>query len=233
MASEKSPQPDQAEIAARLVDAMQGVWSDEKLAEGDRLFAKACTFVKGVVDVAGLPVPERPEVAFAGRSNVGKSSLLNALTNRKALARTSSTPGRTQEINYFDLDGQAYLVDLPGYGFAAAPKAKVDTWNKLIRKYLRGRVSLRRAFLLIDARHGFKPIDHEIAEMLGGAAVSFQVVLTKADKLKPGQLDAVRADTLKDLAGYPAAFPRLTETSAEKRTGIRELRAEIAGLLAT
>ncbi|MBI1385182.1 MAG: YihA family ribosome biogenesis GTP-binding protein [Rhizobiales bacterium] len=199
----------------------------ETLAAADRAFARPCTFVKGVVDAAGLPAPDRPEVAFAGRSNVGKSSLLNAVVGRRNLARSSSTPGRTQEINYFDLAGQLYLVDLPGYGFAEAPKSKVDAWNRLIRDYLRGRVGLRRVFLLIDARHGMKPIDREIAKLLDGAAVPFQAVLTKADKLRGDALDKVVKSVAQALLPHPAAFPRFAVTSAEKGLGISEVRAEI------
>jgi GTP-binding protein len=154
----------------------------EALARGQRLFAGPCDFVKGVTAIAALPAGDRPEVCFAGRSNVGKSSLINALAGRRALARTSNTPGRTQEINFFALGAAGYLVDLPGYGFARAPKARVAGWQALLRDYLAGRATLARAFVLIDARHGIKEADHEILDLLDRSAVAFQIVLTKADK---------------------------------------------------
>jgi len=196
-----------------------------------RLFAGNCTFLKGVVDISGLPAPDRVEVAFAGRSNVGKSSLLNALTGQRNLARTSNTPGRTQEINFFGLGETCYLVDLPGYGYARASKSKSKAWTELIIDYLRGRASLRRAFLLIDARHGPKPNDLEIADLMDRTAVSYQVVLTKLDKLKSGELEAVTARTLGELAKRPAAHPDLFATSATKGSGIAELRTEIVKML--
>lgn len=201
------------------------------IARGEDLFKSDCEFLKGVVDVDGLPPPDRIEIAFAGRSNVGKSSLLNALTRRKGLARTSSTPGRTQEINFFLLGEDIYLVDLPGYGYARAPKARVKAWNALIRNYLRGRPSLRRVFLLIDARHGIKANDVEIAKTLDASAVSYQAVLTKADKVKPPALARVIERTSLALAKHPAAHPQVLVTSAAKSDGLAELRAEIAGLL--
>ncbi len=192
------------------------------------LFTGPCSFVKGVVDVAGLPESSVREVAFAGRSNVGKSSLINALVNRKGLARTSNTPGRTQEINFFDLGGRLHLVDLPGYGYAAAPQKKVMAWNQLIRDYLRGRVQLARVFLLIDARHGLKPIDTEIMTLLDEAAVSYQAVLTKIDKLKPSELHKVQTALAAKLAKRPAAHPDLIATSSLKGIGLNDLRAEIS-----
>ena len=205
----------------------------EQVEDGRVLFAGPCDFVKGVVGLDGLPPGDMSEVAFAGRSNVGKSSLLNALTGRKTLARTSNTPGRTREINFFSLGGRLYLVDMPGYGYARAERRQVEAWNRLVRAYLRGRASLRRVFVLIDARHGIKANDTEILEMLDEAAVSFQVVLTKADKLKLDALDAVEAAVSRVLLKHPAAHPVVHVTSSEKRTGIDTLRAEIAALTET
>lgn len=195
-----------------------------------QLFAGPVDFVKGVVAMDGLPPADRPEVCFAGRSNVGKSSLINALTGRKSLARASNTPGRTQEINYFALGDQSYLVDLPGYGFAKAPVAVVAKWQALLKNYLAGRPTLRRAFCLIDARHGIKPVDHEIMTLLDRSAVPFQVVLTKTDKLGPNALKPVIAQVEEELQKHPAAYPELVVTSSEKGEGIATLRAIIAGL---
>ncbi|SFB00368.1 GTP-binding protein [Poseidonocella pacifica] len=196
---------------------------------GRKLFAGPCDFVKGVVAMSGLPDPDRPEICFAGRSNVGKSSLINALTGRKSLARASNTPGRTQEINYFALGPAFYLVDLPGYGYANAPLSKVEQWQKLLKQYLAGRQTLRRAFVLVDARHGIKSVDEEIMSLLDTSAVTFQCVLTKADKMKAGDgvLDQVRSR----LAKHPAAYPELVLTSSEKGDGIATLRAIVASLL--
>lgn len=204
---------------------------DEAAAEAARLlFAGPVDFLKGVVAMDGLPAADRPEVCFAGRSNVGKSSLINALTGRKGLARASNTPGRTQEINYFTLGDRAYLVDLPGYGFAKAPLPVVAKWQALLKSYLAGRPTLRRAFCLIDARHGIKPVDHEIMTLLDRSAVPFQVVLTKADKLGPTSLNPVLAQVEDELQKHPAAFPQLVVTSSDKGQGIATLRSIIAGL---
>jgi len=195
-----------------------------------KLFAGEVEFLKGVVGMDGLPPDDRVEVCFAGRSNVGKSSLINALTGRKGIARASNTPGRTQEINFFTLGEERYLVDLPGYGFANAPVAVVEKWQRLLKQYLSGRVSLRRAFVLIDARHGVKPVDEEIMTMLDRSAVTFQAVLTKADKVKEKDREKVLAQVREKLAKHPAAFPELVLTSSEKGDGIALLRAIIAGL---
>lgn len=197
---------------------------------GRKLFAGPVDFVKGVVAIDGLPPDDRPELCFAGRSNVGKSSLINALTGRKTLARTSNTPGRTQEINFFDAGGQFYLVDLPGYGFAKAPVPVVAKWQALLRAYLAGRANLRRAFVLIDSRHGIKSVDDEIMTLLDKAAVTFQAVLTKTDKIGPQKLQSVVAALGADLARHPAAYPEIVLTSSEKGTGLDTLRAIIAGI---
>ena len=195
---------------------------------GRKLFAGPVDFVKGVVAMDGLPQADRLEICFAGRSNVGKSSLINALTDRKALARTSNTPGRTQEINYFALGSHSYLVDLPGYGFARAPVKVVERWQALIKAYLAGRPTLRRAFVLIDMRNGIKDVDHQIMDLLDRAAVTFQVVLTKADKCSAREQEKTLAQTRTALARHPAAFPELVVTSSEKGEGIATLRALIA-----
>jgi GTP-binding protein len=197
---------------------------------GRLLFAGPVDFVKGVVAMDGLPPADRIEVCFAGRSNVGKSSLINALTGQKTLARASNTPGRTQEINYFAAGDRRYLVDLPGYGFAEAPRAVVARWQKLLRAYLSGRSTLRRAFVLVDMRHGIKPVDEEILTLLDRAAVTFQVVLTKADKVKAADREAVLAQARAALQKHPAAYPEIVVTSSEKGDGIETLRAIIAGL---
>mmetsp|Transcript_18433 Transcript_18433/g.29982 ORF Transcript_18433/g.29982 Transcript_18433/m.29982 type:complete len:218 (-) Transcript_18433:6570-7223(-) len=197
---------------------------------GRLLFAGETDFVKGVVAMSGLPPADRIEVCFAGRSNVGKSTLINALTGRKGLARASNTPGRTQEINYFTAGEDRYLVDLPGYGYANAPLPVVEKWQKLLKQYLSGRQTLRRAFVLIDARHGVKAVDNEIMSLLDSAAVTFQCVLTKADKVKAKDRDTVLAQTRTALSKHPAAFPEIVLTSSEKGDGIPTLRAIIATL---
>lgn len=203
---------------------------DAALESARKLFAGEVDFLKGVVAMEGLPPDDRAEVCFAGRSNVGKSSLINALTGRKGLARASNTPGRTQEINFFTLGDTRYLVDLPGYGFANAPVAVVEKWQRLLKKYLSGRVSLRRAFVLIDMRHGVKPVDEEIMTLLDRAAVTFQTVLTKTDKVKESDHAAILDQVRSKLAKHPAAFPEILMTSSEKGDGIATMRAVIASL---
>jgi GTP-binding protein len=204
----------------------------EALAAGERLSSRPWRFLQGVPSPEFLLEADRPEIAFAGRSNVGKSSLLNALVRQRGLARTSNTPGRTQELNFFAApDVQLYLVDMPGYGFAEAPKDKVDAWTRLVKDYLRGRPTLKRVFLLIDARHGLKPPDREIMALLGEAAVSYQLVLTKVDKINCLALEAVLAATREIIALRTAAFPEILATSAAKDRGIDILRAVIAGLV--
>ncbi|MEO0938904.1 MAG: ribosome biogenesis GTP-binding protein YihA/YsxC [Pseudomonadota bacterium] len=197
---------------------------------GRLLFAGETEFVKGVVAMSGLPPADRLEVCFAGRSNVGKSSLINALTGRKGLARASNTPGRTQEINFFTAGDSHYLVDLPGYGYANAPLDVVKKWQALLKQYLSGRATLRRAFVLIDARHGIKAVDEEIMALLDSAAVTFQCVLTKTDKVKVAERGKVLGQVRSKLAQHPAAFPEIVLTSSEKGDGIETLRAIIATL---
>jgi GTP-binding protein len=206
--------------------------SADDIEKGRRLFTRAWTFSRGTPDLDHLPPDDRPEIAFAGRSNVGKSSLINALVGQLRLARASNTPGRTQELNFFlEPQDELYLVDMPGYGFAEAPKEKVAAWNKVLRAYLAGRRTLLRVFLLIDARHGLKPPDDEIMTMLDGAAVSYQVVLTKADKINETDLAKVLERTQKAISKHPAAFPVVIATSSETALGFEELRATIAQLL--
>jgi GTP-binding protein len=198
--------------------------------KGRLLFAGETDFVKGVVAMDGLPDADRMEVCFAGRSNVGKSTLINALTGRKGLARASNTPGRTQEINYFTAGEEHYLVDLPGYGYANAPLPVVEKWQRLLKQYLSGRQTLRRAFVLIDARHGAKKVDEEIMSLLDSSAVIFQAVLTKADKVKEKERFEVIEQVKSKLAAHPAAYPEIVVTSSEKGWGIETLRAIIATL---
>jgi len=196
------------------------------------LFAHEVKFMMGAVQIAGLPPADLPEVAFAGRSNVGKSTLINAVAGRLHLARASNSPGRTREVNFFVADEKLRLVDLPGYGFARASRGDVKKFQNLGRDYLRGRPNLKRAYLLIDARHGLKDVDKEALDTFDIAAVSYQIVLTKADKLKPSEVEAVTARTLAAIAKRPAAFPRVLATSAEKGWNIPELRAEIVAACA-
>lgn len=194
------------------------------------LFLKPITFLQGAVGIDSLPPYQLPEVAFAGRSNVGKSSLINALVGRSGVARASNTPGRTQEINFFDLGGRMTLVDLPGYGFAQAPKDKVERWTRLVQGFLKGRPVLRRVALLVDSRHGLKDTDIEMMAMLDKAAVVYQVVLTKTDKLRGDAFERVLSDTQNKIAKRIAAYPTIISTSAEKGVGIPELRMELAEL---
>ncbi|HJT08838.1 MAG TPA: ribosome biogenesis GTP-binding protein YihA/YsxC [Stellaceae bacterium] len=199
---------------------------------GRRLFAGACEFIAGAAAEAALPLDGLPEIAFAGRSNVGKSSLLNALTGRTALARVSHHPGRTQQLNFFDLAHRLMLVDLPGYGFAQASKRDVERWTQLIHRYLRGRASLRRTLLLIDARHGLKEPDRPLMTLLDEAAVSYQVVLTKVDKVKPAELEERVAGVAKELSQHVAAHPVIHLTSAHEGIGIAALRGALSTLAA-
>jgi GTP-binding protein len=209
-------------------------YTPEILETGRLLFARPFVFVKGCVSIADLPPADRVEIAFAGRSNVGKSSLINALCGTSGLARTSNTPGRTQELNIFESQSAPLrIVDMPGYGFAQAPEDKVKAWTRLIHKYLTGRPTLRRVYVLVDARHGIKANDLSVMNELDRAAVSYQVVLTKADKPSVRELEKVVADTQAGIAKRPAAHPSVMLTSSEKGAGLAELRAEIARLLET
>lgn len=210
-----------------MTDAIQ----DERLKKGRELFNKRCDFVLSVANLKQLPSDDKEEIAFAGRSNVGKSSLINALFGQRKLAKTSSTPGRTQQLNYFNLDDKIYVVDLPGYGFAKAPKDIVKSWQQLINTYLVGRANLRRVFLLIDSRHGIKKIDTEIMDMLDKAAVTYQIVLTKIDKISAKELDKVMADTVRIVAEHTAAHTVVLKTSSEKNLYLDELKAEVADFI--
>ena len=206
-------------------------FSTEQLAQAEALFRNKAEFVLGVAKLEQLPLDRIPEIAFAGRSNVGKSSIINALTGIKGLAKTSNTPGRTQQLNFFNLANKIHIVDLPGYGYAQAPEARVKQWQQVIFTYLQGRVCLKRVFLLIDSRHGFKKVDLEIMKMLDKAAVTYQIVLTKIDKISDKALSKVLEETTKALIEHAAAYPKVLATSAEKNIGLSPLRAEIAFLI--
>jgi GTP-binding protein len=202
----------------------------ERIEAGRLLFAGPIAFERGAPAMEHLPPDDLPEVAFAGRSNVGKSSLVNAVAGRKGLARASSEPGRTRELNFFNVGDRLRLADLPGYGFAKAPKADIARWTSLTRDYLRGRASLKRVILLVDSRHGLKQADHDVMKLLDQMAVNYQVALTKVDKLKASELAAVLETTRAGIAKHPAAHPLIIATSAETGAGIEELRAELAAL---
>ena len=204
---------------------------NERLKKGIELFNKRCDFMLSVASLKQLPLDDKVEVAFAGRSNVGKSSLINALFGQRKLAKTSSTPGRTQQLNYFNLNDKVYIVDLPGYGFAKAPKDIVKNWQNLINTYLVGRANLRRVFVLIDSRHGIKKIDEEIMDMLDKAAVTYQIVLTKTDKISEKELNKILDDTIKKIEKHTAAYVTIIATSSEKNLGLDELKAEVFSLL--
>ena len=206
------------------------IFTEEEIETARVFFAQPVSFVMGAVRMDAMPAADLPEVAFAGRSNVGKSSLINGLVNQKYLARASNEPGRTREINFFLLAEKVRLVDLPGYGFARVSRSIADKFQDLGRAYLRGRSNLKRVYVLIDSRHGLKTVDLEALDALDEAAVSYQIVLTKADKIKPAEVDKVVADTQKAIAKRPAAFPRVLATSSEKGLGMPELRAEIVRL---
>ena len=204
--------------------------SKNSIEKGRLLFARDVTFMLSAVSLDTLPSARLPEICFAGRSNVGKSSLINALTNRKGLARASNTPGRTRELNYFNIDERLFVVDLPGYGYAKASKSDIAKWTKLTREFLFGRASLRRVFLLIDSRHGTKESDIELMNMLDETAVTYQIVLTKIDKIKKNEIDKVHIKTSALIAKRPAAYPNIILTSSEKKSGIDELRSTIASI---
>lgn len=210
--------------------AIDESFEPEELEAGRKMFAGECTFMLGAAGLSQIPESDLPEIAFAGRSNVGKSSLVNALTGRKSLARMSHTPGRTQQVNFFDLNAKMIIADLPGYGYARAPKDQVAKWTRLVNAYLKGRVQLMRVLVLIDARHGIKDVDRDVMKMLDKAAVSYQVVLTKIDKVKPGPLEKLLAGVQTELSKHVAAHPTIRCTSSAKKIGIEELRAELARL---
>ncbi len=203
---------------------------DDRLEAGRLLFARPVTFMLSVVAMDKLPPPDLPEVCFAGRSNVGKSSLINALTNQNKLAKASNTPGRTRELNYFNVSDRLRIVDLPGYGYARASKVDIAKWTRLTRTFLAGRAPLRRVFVLIDSRHGLKDTDLELMSMLDETAVTYQIILTKIDKIKKAEADKVLAKTQKAIARRPAAFADIILSSSEKKTGLDEIRAQIASL---
>ncbi len=215
------------DIAPLAVDES---FTEEEIEAGRLLFAQECTFLLGAAGLDQIPESTLPEIAFAGRSNVGKSSLVNALTGRKTLARTSHTPGRTQQLNFFDLGARLMIADMPGYGYARAPKAEVEKWTRLVNAYLKGRQQLLRVLVLIDARHGLKDVDHKVMKMLDTSAVSYQLVLTKIDKVKPGPLEKLLEKMRGEMSRHVAAHPIIRCTSSAKKQGIEELRAEIMRL---
>lgn len=202
----------------------------DQIEAGRVLFAQECTFVLGAAKPEHIPATDLPEIAFAGRSNVGKSSLINALTSHKNLARTSNTPGRTQEVNFFNLGDRLMIADLPGYGYAKVSKSRVKQWTGLVNTYLKGRAQLRRACLLVDARHGLKDSDREVMSMLDTAAVSYQIILTKADKVSKGALEKLIAGIAADAKTHTALHPEVISTSSRKGHGIEQLRAELTML---
>lgn len=205
-------------------------YTPEEISSGDKLFSKQCKFFYGCAEINDLPDEDLPEVAFAGRSNVGKSSLINALTKQNALARTSKTPGRTQQLNFFDLDSKIALVDLPGYGYAQASKTSIAQWNEMVLLYLQGRSTLKRAFVLIDSRHGLKKSDEEIFDLFDKAAVPYQIILTKIDKIPPTALKTCIKVTHEKLLKRPAAYPFIIATSSVKNKGVEDVRAAITKL---
>ncbi len=207
------------------------VFDAETLEKGNKLFSRPAHFLLSVADLSQLPNNDKKEVAFVGRSNVGKSTLINALFNNKNIARTSSTPGRTQQLNYFDLDNLLYLVDLPGYGYAKAPTLEVKKWQDMIFIYLKGRANLQRVFLLVDCRHGLKRVDTDAMSMLDKAAVPYQIIFTKMDKISYKELTKVMNEAQIILKNHPAGYPRVLAVSSEKKQGIENIRAEIASLI--
>ncbi len=210
---------------------MSEKFSDIILAEAEKQFTRSCDFMLSVARLEQLPEPELDEIAFAGRSNVGKSSLINALFNQKKLAKTSATPGRTQQLNFFNFDNKLYLVDLPGYGYAKAPEKLVKQWQQMLKTYLRGRPNLRRVFLMVDSRHGLKKDDLDIMKMLDETAVAYQIVLTKTDKISARELEGMQSKILAELKNHPAGLNDILTTSAEKRLGLEVLKAEICSLM--
>lgn len=206
-------------------------YSDEQLKKGEDLFQNKTEFMLGVASLEQLPLTDLSEVAFAGRSNVGKSSIINAITKQKGLAKTSNTPGRTQQLNYFSVNNEIIMVDLPGYGYAQAPEKLVKQWQKLIFTYLQGRVNLKRVFVLIDSRHGIKKVDEEIMDMLDKAAVNYKIVLTKTDKISLASLAKQIKETEAKISKRAAAYIKVLATSSEKNIGIADIRAEIASLI--